>query len=127
MNSIVVYTELERYGDGDRLLQMTVSPQARKKNPALPTHWQVRAVTYEVAGKEKTVFTPARGRFSSAAQVATLYHERWEIELGYRGISKSAMQHNAITLRSKKVDFGLSGLGLLLGYNLVRRGGQPGR
>ncbi|WP_257978418.1 hypothetical protein, partial [Aeromonas caviae] len=30
------------------------------------------------------------------AQVATLYHERWEIELGYRDI-KSAMQHNAIT------------------------------
>lgn len=27
----LVYTELERYGDGDRLLQMTVSPQARKK------------------------------------------------------------------------------------------------
>ena len=27
----LVYTELERYGDGDRLLQMTVSPQANKK------------------------------------------------------------------------------------------------
>ncbi len=53
----LVYTELERYGDGDRLLKMKVSPQARKKNPTLPTHWQVRAVTYEVAGKEKTVFT----------------------------------------------------------------------
>jgi hypothetical protein len=36
---------------------MKVSPQARKKNPTLPTHWQVRAVTYEVAGKDKTVFT----------------------------------------------------------------------
>ena len=49
----------------------------------------------------------------SAAQVATLYHERWEIELGLD--IKSAMQHNAITLRSKKVDFGLSGaVGLLL-------------
>ncbi|RQX21618.1 IS4 family transposase, partial [Aeromonas caviae] len=99
----LVYTELERYGDGDRLLQMTVSPQARKKNPALPTHWQVRAVTYEVAGKEKTVFTSLPVARFSGAQVATLYHERWEIELGYRDI-KSAMQHNAITLRSKKVD-----------------------
>ena len=57
----------------------------------------------------------------SAAQVATLYHERWEIELGYRDI-KSAMQHNAITLRSKKVDLVYQELwGLLLGYNLVRR------
>ena len=61
----LVYTELERYGDGDRLLQMTVSPQASKKNPALPTHWQVRAVTYEVAGKEKTVFTSCPWRDSA--------------------------------------------------------------
>ncbi|MGU5643550.1 IS4-like element ISAeme15 family transposase, partial [Aeromonas caviae] len=117
----LVYTELERYGDGDRLLQMTVSPQASKKNPALPTHWQVRAVTYEVAGKEKTVFTSLPVARFSAAQVATLYHKRWEIELGYRDI-KSAMQHNAITLRSKKVDLVYQELwGLLLGYNLVRR------
>ncbi|MFM4993669.1 IS4 family transposase, partial [Aeromonas veronii] len=117
----LVYTELERYGDGDRLLQMKVSPQARKKNPALPTHWQVRAVTYEVAGKEKTVFTSLPVTRFSAAQVVTLYHERWEIELGYRDI-KSAMQHNAITLRSKKVDLVYQELwGLLLGYNLVRR------
>ena len=71
---------------------MKVSPQARKKNPMLPTHWQVRAVTYEVAGKEKTVFTSLPVARFSTAQVATLYHERWEIELGYRDI-KSAMQH----------------------------------
>lgn len=51
----LVHTELERYGDGDCLLQMTVSPQARKRNPALPAQWQVRVVTYEVGGKPKTV------------------------------------------------------------------------
>ena len=114
----LVYTELKRYGEGDRLLQMTVSPQARKKNPALPAQWQVRAVSYEVAGKEKTVFTSLPAARFSAAQVAALYHERWEIELGFRGI-KSAMQHNAMTLRSKKVDLVYQELwGLLLGYNL---------
>lgn len=117
----LVYTELEHYGDGDRLLQMSVSPQARKKNPALPAQWQVRAVTYEVAGKPKTVFTSLPVAQFSAAQVATLYHERWEIELGFRDI-KSSMQHNAITLRSKKVELVYQELwGLLLGYNLVRR------
>ncbi|GAA4493283.1 hypothetical protein GCM10023095_03210 [Pseudaeromonas paramecii] len=117
----LVYTELKRYGEGDRLLQMTVSPQARKKNPALPEQWQVRAVSYEVAGKEKTVFTSLPAARFSAAQVSALYHERWEIELGFRDI-KSAMQHNAMTLRSKKVDLVYQELwGLLLGYNLVRR------
>ena len=45
------YTELERYGDGDRLLQMTSRPRLAKKN-GVATHWQVpREVTYEVAGK----------------------------------------------------------------------------
>lgn len=117
----LVSTEIQRYGNGDRLLQMRVSPQARKKNPALPQHWQVRAVTYEIQGKEKTVFTSLPCEQFSAEQVATLYHERWEIELGFRDI-KSSMQDNALTLRSKTVDLVYQELwGLLLGYNVVRR------
>lgn len=117
----LVARELERYGEGDRLLQMTVSPQARKKNPILPKFWQVRAVTYEVPGQTKTVLTSLPAERFTAAQVATLYHERWEIELGYRDI-KSSMQHNALTLRSKTVELVYQELwGLLLAYNLVRR------
>lgn len=102
-------------------VQMKVSPQARKKNPVLPDHWQVLAVTYEVEGKEKTVFTSLPASRFSAEQVATLYHERWEIELGFRGI-KSSMQDNALTLRSKTVYRVYQELwGLLLAYNVVRR------
>ncbi|MBO2646220.1 IS4 family transposase, partial [Shewanella algae] len=41
----------------DMRVEMKVSPQARKKNPNLPETWQVRAVTYQVQGKPKTVFT----------------------------------------------------------------------
>ncbi|EPN66046.1 transposase, partial [Pseudomonas syringae pv. actinidiae ICMP 19101] len=82
-----VRTEVEHYGDGDYLVQMRVSPQARKKNPALPEYWQVRAVTYQVEGNEKTVFTSLPASKFSAEQVATLYHERWEIELGFRSQS----------------------------------------
>ena len=117
----LVSEEVLRYGEGDRLLQMRVSPQARKKNPGLPTHWQVRTVTYEVRGQAKTVFTSLPADRFSAEQVATLYHERWEIELGFREI-KSAMQDNAMTLRSKTVELVYQELwGLLLGYNLIRR------
>ena len=56
---------------------MKVSPQARKKNPALPEYWQVRVVTYEVEGKEKTVFTSLPASQFSAEKVATLYYERY--------------------------------------------------
>ena len=112
---------VEDYGEGDRLHKMKVSPQARKRNATLPEYWFVRAVTYNIQGKEKTVFTSLPADQFSAEQVATLYHERWEIELGFRDI-KSAMQNNAITLRSKKVELIYQELwGLLLAYNVIRR------
>lgn len=115
------YTLLDEYDSNDKLIEMKVSPQARKSNPTLPETWQVRAITYQVDNKSKTVFTSLPRDKYSAQDIANLYHERWEIELGYRDI-KSSMQHNAITLRSKTVDLVYQELwGLLLGYNLVRR------
>lgn len=117
----LVCEEVVRYGPQDRLLRMKVSAQARQRNPGLPTHWDVREVRYVQGGKIRTVLTslPA-GRYSAEA-VAGLYRERWEIELGFRDI-KSAMQQNAVTLRSKKVELVYQEVwGLLLAYNLIRR------
>lgn len=53
----LVSEEVTRYGKQDRLLRMKVSAQARKRNPSLPTHWEVREVSYEVKGKLKTILT----------------------------------------------------------------------
>lgn len=56
-----------------------------------------------------------------AKAVENLYRERWEIELGFRDI-KSAMQGNAVTLRSKTVDLLYQeAWGVLLAYNVIRR------
>lgn len=53
--------------------------------------------------------------------VAKLYQERWEIELGFGDI-KCSMQHNAMTLRSKKVELIYQEVwGLLLAHNVFRR------
>jgi IS4 transposase len=117
----LVSKEIEQYNPHDRLVEMKVSPQARKKNPALPETWQVREVSYHVNGVDKTVYTSLPYEGYPTQKVAQLYHERWEIELGYRDI-KSSMQHNALTLRSKKVELIEQEVwGLLLAYNLVRR------
>jgi hypothetical protein len=117
----VVYEVAEKYAAGDRLVKMKVSQQARKRDPSLSEYWYARAITYEVSGKQKTVFTSLPVEKYSAKQIASLYHERWEIELGFRDI-KSSMQNNAITLRSKKVELVYQELwGLLLAYNLIRR------
>lgn len=117
----LVSEEVVRYGKHDRLVRMKVSPQARKRNPDLPTHWEVREVSYEVQGKLKTVMTSLPASTYSASAVAKLYQERWEIELGFRDI-KSSMQQNAMTLRSKKIDLVYQEVwGLLLAYNVIRR------
>jgi len=117
----LVSEELKRYGKYDRLLRMQVSAQARKRNPDLPEYWEVREVSYEVKGKLKTVLTSLpKARYSRQA-IATLYQQRWEIELGFRDI-KSSMQKNAVTLRSKKVELIYQEIwGLLLAYNIIRR------
>lgn len=117
----LVQEVVENYGEGDELVRMKVSAQARKKNPELPETWLARRVTYRVKSGMKTVVTSLPHTHYSAHAIAHLYKERWEIELGFRDI-KSSMQKNAITLRSKKVDLVYQELwGLLLCYNIVRR------
>lgn len=117
----LVSEEVVRYNPQDRLLRMKVSAQARKRNPDLPTFWEVREVSYEVQGKMKTVLTSLPADNYSPDAIAKLYQERWEIELGFRDI-KSSMQQNAITLRSKKIDLVYQEVwGLLLAYNGIRR------
>jgi len=117
----LVQRVVTRYAKGDELVEMSVSPQARKKNPSLPETWQVRRVTYPVKSGTKTVMTSLPPEQYSARQIGQLYQERWEIELGFRDI-KSSMQKNAMTLRSKKVELVYQELwGLLLCYNIIRR------
>lgn len=117
----LVQRVVKRHAKGDELVEMKVSPQARKKNPTLPETWLVRRVTYSVKSGMKTVMTSLPVEEYTAKQIAQLYQERWEIELGFRDI-KSSMQKNAMTLRSKKVELVYQELwGLLLCYNIIRR------
>lgn len=113
---------IERYGDGDVRLRMRVSPQARKKQPDLPSHWEVRAITRCLPdGRLRTVFTSL---FDSqrwpADEVFGLYRERWEIELAYGELKTDQLQQ-AATLRSLLPDGVAQELwATLLVYNLVR-------
>ncbi|MNZ89718.1 hypothetical protein D3C78_1086530 [compost metagenome] len=53
--------------------------------------------------RRNTILSSLPAERFTAEQVATLYHERREIELGYRD-DKSSIQHNALILRSKTVE-----------------------
>lgn len=112
---------IQRRGPRDELVEMKVSAQARAKDPSLPTTWVVRGIHYQIKG-----FRPQRLITSlldpvayPAAEIVTLYHERWEIALGYDEVKTEMLA--SIPLRSNSVDRVRQELwGLLIAYNLIR-------
>lgn len=106
---------------GDELIELTPSPQARKKWPDLPSTLRARLLTKTLKGKPVKILTSLLDtqRFP-AADIVDLYAHRWEIELGYREM-KQYMLQNRLTLRSKTPALIRQELwGVLLAYNLLR-------
>jgi hypothetical protein len=117
-----VYSRVKRFAAGDELAELNVSREARRKDDSLPKTWQMRAIRYQRRGfKPQVLLTslvdPTR---YPAAEIVALYHERWEIELGYNEVKRVMLAREEST-RSKSprgVSQELWGLGIA--YNLVR-------
>ena len=113
---------IERLGPGDELVEMDVSSAALKKDPSLPRTWKARRISYQIDGfTEQYLLTSLRDpkRFP-AKEVVALYHERWELELGYDEI-KTEMLEREEAIRSKKPEgIRQEVWGILLAYNLIR-------
>lgn len=113
---------IERFGVKDVLVEMEVSSFARVKDPTLPRTWIARAITYQQKGfRPQTLLTSLTdAERYSADEVAAMYHERWELELGYDEI-KTEMLDREETLRSKSPTAVTQELwGVFIAYNLVR-------
>ncbi len=113
---------LEVLGAGDELIELSISAAARKKDPTLPATMVVRAIRYQIKGhRPQTLLTSLLDPEQyPAIEIATLYHERWELELGYDEI-KTHMLERQEALRSKKPEGVRQEIwGLLIAYNLVR-------
>jgi len=120
--SSTTYKVLRRLGPGDELIEMTVSRTARQKNPALPETFQARAISYRRKGFTPKVLLTSLvdAKQFPADELRALYHERWEIELGF-GEIKTDLLERMETIRSKSPEMVAQELwGLLLAYNLVR-------
>lgn len=116
------YTIVETLGVGDELVELNVSAEARKKNPAFPQKWRVRVIHYQRPGyrPERLLTSLLDTNRFPAAEVIALYHERWELELGYDEL-KTELLDREEAIRSKTVEGVAQELwGLLLSYNLVR-------
>lgn len=113
---------LEQLGPNDFLVELRVSGEARRKNPALPKVLRARAIRYQRSGfKPQTLLTSLLDseRFP-ASELIDLYHERWELEVGYDEVKTHLLEREE-ALRSKAP----GGIhqeiwGILLAYNMVR-------
>jgi hypothetical protein len=113
---------LRRLGKRDELVEIELSDETRRRYPQLPPSWQARAITYQRKGSPPSVLLtslldPAQ---YPAAELEALYHERWEIELGYDEI-KTHMLARQETIRSKTPQGVRQEIwGIAIAYNLVR-------
>lgn len=113
---------IKTFGPNDRLVEVMLSPQTRKAHPELPPEWRVRAVRYQRRGFRPVLLLSSLldARKYPAREIAELYHERWEIELGY-GEIKTQLLAREEAIRSRTVAGVRQELwAIALAYNLVR-------
>ena len=115
--------ELEELPDGTILVELRPCNEARRKHPGLRPSIRGRLIHYQhPGGQPGRLFTTLvdHERYP-ADEVVALYHERWELEVGYDEL-KTHMLERKECLRSLKPEGVAQELwGLLLTYNLVRR------
>ncbi len=88
----------------------------------MPATWQMRAIRYRRKGfAPQLLLTSLRDPNEyPATEIADLYHERWELELGYDEIKTELLEREE-TIRSRKPDGVKQELwGIFLAYNLIR-------
>ena len=123
MRADMKFERLELLPDGTELALLRPCSEALRQEPDITPSLTVRIVTYQHPdGKPSrlcvTLLDPA---LHPAKELIELYHERWELEVGYDEL-KTHMLHRKESLRSRKpVGVEQEVWGLLLAYNLVRR------
>lgn len=114
---------LKALGPGDELVELTISSQARKKDPGLPRKMRARAIRYQLRGFRPRILLTSLldPEQYPAEEVIPLYHERWETEIGYKEIKTNLLEREE-ALRSRTAQGVRQEVwGVLLAYNLVRR------
>lgn len=113
---------LKRLGRHDEIVEITLSDRTRRLHPDLPPVWTARAIRYQRKGfRPSTLLTSLlNAEKYPAAELVALYHERWEIELGYDEI-KTHLLDREEAIRSRTPGGVRQEIwGIALAYNLVR-------
>lgn len=113
---------VKKLGSNDSLVEITMPRHLRRKDPDLPETLLVRAVRYRRRGfRPQTLLTSLLdSKAYPASEIATLYHERWELELGFDEIKTHTLEREE-ALRSRAPERVRQEVwGLAIAYNLVR-------
>ncbi|MDQ3263485.1 MAG: IS4 family transposase [Myxococcota bacterium] len=116
------FTVVRKLGKDDDLVELTVTSSMRRSSPDLPPTIQMRALRYQRRGFKPVLLLTSllNPKTHPAAELVELYHERWEIELGY-GEIKTQLLAREEAIRSRTPQGVQQELwGILLAYNLVR-------
>ncbi|MEE8367444.1 MAG: IS4 family transposase [Thermoanaerobaculia bacterium] len=119
----LTYEIIKVLSDGSALALVRPHKKLRKEHPELPKSILLRVIDYKLpGGKPSRMFVSLLDPIEyPAKELITLYHERWELEIGFDEL-KTHMLERKECLRSKKPEGVYQELwGQLLTYNLVRR------
>ena len=114
---------VKKLGRGDELIEIAYPRGLRADHPELPFTFTARAVRYRRKGfRTRTMLTSLLDHTQyPAVEIAELYHERWELELGYDEI-KTEMLERMEAIRSQAPERVKQEVwGLTVAYNLVRK------
>lgn len=120
--SVTRLRKVEKIGPNDSIVEIVLSDATRRAHPDLPAVWLVRAIRYQRKGFRPSILLTSLVDPAAypAAEIVALYHERWEIELGYDEI-KTHLLAREETIRSRTPAGVRQEIwGIALAYNLVR-------
>jgi hypothetical protein len=115
-------TRTQALGKRDELVEVSLSDKVHREHPELAQTWVVRAIRYQRRGfPPSTLLTSLLDPMQYPAdELVALYHERWELEVGYDEV-KTHMLAREETIRSRTPDRVEQELwGIFIAYNLVR-------
>lgn len=117
------WSKVKQLGPNDYLVEIPINKSLQRRHPDLPPTMLARAIRYQRRG------FPAQVLLTSlldhvqypAAEIAEIYHERWELELGFDEIKTHTLEREEAALRSRTPQRIRQEIwGLAIGYNLVR-------
>jgi hypothetical protein len=113
---------IRRLSRTEELVEIEFPPAVRKEHPDFPATFKARAIHYRRKGfRPRTLLTSLTDAAAyPAVEIAELYHERWELELGYDELKTHTLEREE-SIRSETPDQVHQELwGMAIAYNLVR-------